>query len=84
MQDEPTRAGLPDEPAHTERIVLTLLLEGGHAWPWSLTELLAEAGHEVLVMDAVIGLCAAGLVHRTGEFVFPSRPATRFAQISTA
>ena len=44
-----------------------------------------EARAECLAAeDAIVGLNAAGLVHRIHEFVFPTRPAARFNQLEHA
>jgi hypothetical protein len=65
----------------TEFVVLALLLDPDCRGPWSLAELAREVGCELTTAEAVVGLYAAGLVHRCGEFVWSSRPATRFCQL---
>jgi hypothetical protein len=80
MHDEPTQAG--SEPARSESAVMLMLLEMGHPWPWSMQEITRELGNELLAADAVVGLHAAGLVHRSGEFVFPTRSATRLRELN--
>lgn len=64
-----------------ERVVLSLLLDPRVPGPWSLEELVRETGSE-LVGEAVVGLHAAGLVHRLHEFVFASRSAARFQELA--
>jgi len=81
MQDEPTCEGQHVEPSRSEAAVMLMLLHAGHRWPWSMNEISCELGNELLAGDAVAGLHAAGLVNRFGEFVLPSRPATRMQQL---
>lgn len=61
--------------------VLALLLDPDCPGPWSLAELAREVGCATTAAEAVVGLHAAGLAHRRGEFVWPSRPAVRFCQL---
>ena len=82
MQDEPTLQADRGEPGRSEAAVMLMLLEMGHPWPWSMSEIGRELGNELFAADAVVGLHAAGLVHRSGEFVFPTRPAMRSRQLS--
>ena len=81
MRDEPNPRPDQGEPGRCESAVLLMLLHMGHPWPWSMTEIDRELGNELLAADAVVGLHAADLVHRTGEFVFPTRSATRSQQL---
>jgi hypothetical protein len=76
MQDETNEPSLEREPERSESVVMLMLLHMGHPWPWSMHEISLELGNEILAADAVAGLHAAGLVNRTGEFVFPTRAAT--------
>jgi hypothetical protein len=46
-----------------------------------LGELARETGCELDVLDAVVALRPAGLVHRLHGFVFPTRAASRFCQL---
>jgi hypothetical protein len=80
-RDEAT-ARLTDE--QVDEAVLSFMLEE-HPWPWHLDELGRELGSQTGAMDAVGRLTRTGLVHHWGEFVFPSRTATRAAamQIGT-
>jgi hypothetical protein len=61
--------------------VLVLLLDPAGAGVWSLTELAREVGWEFAVADAVVSLHAAGLVHRVGGVVWPTRAAVRFCEL---
>jgi len=56
--------------------VLTIML-CGRSWPWSVEELEREIHNRGEAVDAVARLAGAGLVHRLGEFVFPTRAARR-------
>ncbi len=82
MQDQPICKLAGDEPADTERNVLCLLLESPTPGPWSVDELTRELGNDLLAVDAIVGLHAAGLVHRCHELVFPTRAAVRFNEIA--
>jgi hypothetical protein len=77
-------ASLPDEQTaadlgiRTEKRALTLLLED--RLPWSLAELTRELGDPTDdrdAADAITALASAGLIHRIGEFAFPSHAARR-------
>jgi hypothetical protein len=58
-----------------ERAVLLLLFDD-HA-PWTLDELGRELKDQSDAADAVSSLTRAGLLHRLGDFVFPTRAARR-------
>lgn len=62
-------------------VVLALLLERECPGPWSVEELAREVGCELLAVEAVVRLHAAGLVHRVDGFVWPTRAASRFSQL---
>ena len=51
----------------TQFVVLALLLDPDWPGPWSLAELAREVGCEPSAAEAVVGLHAAGLAHRSGE-----------------
>ena len=84
MQDEPTQEAVERELDRSESVVMLLLLHAGHPWPWSMQEITRELGSELKTADAVVGLHAAGLVNRFGEFVFPTRSAARFERLVRA
>jgi hypothetical protein len=48
----------------------------GASYPWTVEELVREV-QDSDAADAVARLTEAGLVHRFGEFVFPTRTARR-------
>lgn len=58
-----------------ERTVLHLLIQD--PFPWTIEELGRELGDRASTSDAVATLAGAGLVHRFGEFVIPTRSARR-------
>ncbi len=46
-------------------------------FPWMIEEIGRELGDQDDAVDSVARLAADGLVHRFGEFVFPTRAARR-------
>jgi hypothetical protein len=70
---------------HIDCEVLHLLLSEP-SWPWHLDELSRELGSQHRAVDAVGRLVASGLLHRQGDFVFPTRSARRASalQLGTA
>ncbi len=73
----------PQRPYADEWTILDLLLERGEQRHWSIEELAREIGGLVAATDAVAGLQAAGLVHRTSDnFVFVTRAAAHFHEIA--
>ncbi len=60
---------------HRERMVLYMLHHD--PVPWTVEELGRELGDQGHTSNAVAALAAAGLVHRFGEFVIPTRTARR-------
>lgn len=56
--------------------VLNLLLCDS-PWPWTVDEIVCELDTRIGAVDAVGRLSGMGLVHRFGEFVFPTRAARR-------
>lgn len=87
MHDEPIQLPPDERDEHVQGAVLTHLL---HAYPAQLTT--TELLHELItdansfeerdaIARAVRDLSGAGLLHRNGEFVFPTRSATHFDQL---
>jgi predicted transcriptional regulator len=66
--------GISEE--HTDSVVLDFML-CGPSWPWSVEEISRELGQRTNAEDAVSRLTETGLLHRFGEFVFPTRTARR-------
>jgi hypothetical protein len=63
-----------------DRNVLNLMLADS-PWPWTVDEIARELQNRLDAEDAVWRLTGAGLVHRFGEFVFPTRTARRADQL---
>jgi hypothetical protein len=51
--------------------------------PWTVEEIGRELDDPLGVIDGVGRLARAGLVHRLGEFVFPTRATRRASEIET-
>jgi hypothetical protein len=79
MQDQPNLS-VSETEAQLDRGVLNLVLSE-HPWPWRIDEIARELDNEANAEDAVCRLTASGLLHRVGEFVFPTRTASRAAEI---
>jgi hypothetical protein len=62
-----------------DRNVLNLMLDD--SWPWSVDEIARELQTRIGADDSVCRLSEAGLVHRLGKFVFPTRTARRADQL---
>jgi hypothetical protein len=83
MHDEPTsvpacgRDGL-------QHALLDLLLTDASPGLWSHDEIVVAMGDRVHAVDAIDSLHAAGLLHRVGEFVFPTRAAARYRRLEQA
>ncbi len=58
-----------------ERVVLALLF--GDPFPWTVEEIGRELDNPKYAVDCIASLTGDGLVHRFGEFVFPTRAARR-------
>jgi len=61
--------------AHADRTILVLLLDRERPWPSSVAELAREVDYDPT--DGLARLHGAGLVHRRGVFVWPTRAAVR-------
>jgi hypothetical protein len=79
MPEQPNQSVSLTE-ARLDSGVLGLML-GTHPWPWSISEIARELENEGNAEDAVNRLTACGLLHRVGDFVFPTRTAGRAAEI---
>jgi predicted transcriptional regulator len=83
MQDQPITGGdLLDvclREAQTDCIVIGLLFR--ESWPLSIEELAREFDDRERAEESVRRLAETGLVHRFGDFVFPTRAARRAAHI---
>ncbi len=69
-----------------DNCILFYILGEPSPLPWTVDELGREMGDPIAAHDAVGRLVGAGLLHRLGEFVFPTRVARRAyeLQIGTA
>lgn len=74
---EQVERGISEE--QRDNTILNIMLCGS-SYPWTVDELVREVQDEDAV-DAVARLTEAGLVHRFGEFVFPTRTARRADEI---
>lgn len=83
MHDEPNRRTPQQETDLRDNIVLHMMLDDPTPGPWS-TEELSKAAGRIATADALPALHAMGLIHRHGELVWPTRAATRAAQIENA
>jgi hypothetical protein len=61
--------------------VLNLMFLDSHAYPWTVHEIAREMQSFTDAVDSVRRLAEAGLLHRFGEFVFPTRTARRAEQL---
>jgi hypothetical protein len=78
IEDEHAGDGFSEE--HTDSVVLDFML-CGPSWPWSMSEIARELGQRTDAEDAVRRLTETGLVHRFGDFVFPTRTARRASEL---
>lgn len=66
----------------SQAAILSLLLDLESGCIWSVDELVRELSAPRLeVLDGVASLEGAGLIHRSGDFVFASRAAARFDRL---
>lgn len=63
-----------------DKCVLSLLMDEA-PWPWTVEELAWELDTQSGAEDAVARLSGAGLLHRFGPLVFPTRAARRADRI---
>jgi hypothetical protein len=66
---------------HTDNTILGLMFNDASSWPWSVEEIGRELANHDAAHNAVSRLAEHGLVHRVGDFVFPTRTARRAAEI---
>lgn len=74
IQDERSATGRSDD--EIDNTVIGFVLDSG-SWPWSLEEIARELGDKADAEDAIARLAGAGLIHRLGDFAFPSRSLRR-------
>ena len=63
-----------DVPENFQRQVLMLVLWAGAEW-CTIEELGRKVGDLIVALDAMSALTDAGLIHRQGQYVFPTRAA---------
>ena len=72
----------PDHPTHApegvQRLILRLLLGGDGEQLWPLELVVHRVGNPITALDALVALSDAGLVHRWGRYVIPTRAAMHF------
>jgi hypothetical protein len=79
-EDETTTDGL-SENDHEKAVIELLICD---RQPWTIEEIVREVCSTRLdAIDAVGRLVGSGLLHRHGEFVFPTRAARRADEIGT-
>lgn len=64
-----------------DHALLHRMLDETPSFPWTIREFGQEIGDEVAAEDAVCRLVGAGLAHRAGQFVWPTRSARRAQEI---
>jgi hypothetical protein len=73
---------MSEQGTHSEAAILSLLLDLESGCIWSVEELVRELSAPRLeVLDGLASLEGAGLIHRSGEFVFATRAASRFDRL---
>jgi hypothetical protein len=77
--DEECLPAVSDE--QRDSLLLNLMLCEDQAFPWSREELARTIGNQIGAFDAVARLEEDGLVHRVGEFVFPTRACRRAGEL---
>ncbi len=63
-----------DAPENFQRQILMLILWAGEDW-YTITQLANHVGDTIDALDAMSALSDAGLIHRQGNYVFPTRAA---------
>ena len=81
MPDQPNPLGVAEELDRGERAVLCLLMDPDAPELWSVGEVAQAIGSETEAIDALVGLHAAGLIHRCHEFVFVTRATLRLTRL---
>jgi hypothetical protein len=78
IPDERRVSGLSED--EIDNTVVSFLLDKP-SWPWSLEEIARELGDRPDAEDAVARLTGTGLVHRIGDFAFPTRSLQRASKL---
>ena len=69
---------LPQAPEGVQRLILRLLLDNERERLWPLEVVVRRVGNSITALDALVALSDAGLVHRWGHYVIPTRAAMHF------
>jgi hypothetical protein len=69
---------LPQAPEGVQRLILRLLLDSEKERLWPLELVVRRVGNPITALDALVALSDAGLVHRWGRYVIPTRAAMHF------
>jgi hypothetical protein len=72
--------GCAEQERRADGVVLSLMFHG-RSWPWNMDEIARGLAASPPPRTPVCRLNSAGLVHRHGDFVFPTRTARRAAEI---
>jgi hypothetical protein len=78
IPEERRGTGLSED--EIDNTVVSFLLDRP-SWPWSLDEIARELGDRPDAEDAVARLTGTGLVHRMGDFAFPTRSLRRASEL---
>lgn len=81
-KDQQDGAERPIDEERDDSAVLRLMLCDDSGFPWSVEEIARTIGESIDAVDAMRRLEAAGLVHRLGDFVFPTLAARRADELS--
>jgi hypothetical protein len=84
MRDQISPSAVAGDLDRIEQLVLGLLLDTVPPGPWSCAEIGRALDSQLAADDALLGLHAAGLIHRCHDLVFPSRAAVRCRQLADA
>ena len=80
MRDENTPT-LAEQDRGSDTAILGLI-SGDEQRPWSVDEVAREIGNHGATVDGLARLYGAGLIHRCGEFVWPTRAALRAEELA--
>jgi hypothetical protein len=80
--DDPPKLSVAEKEDREDAMVLGLLLNSDQPGLWSVDEVIRAAGdRRIGAADGLLRLERYGLIHRLGDFVFPTRAAVRSEEI---
>ncbi len=80
LDDERSRSKLGQP--EVEAAIMALLLSDEHQGPWTRAEVEREiSGDAITACDALVALCASGLIHMEEQLVIASRAARRMDEL---